>query len=276
MDAYLVPAVAGIFVVGDSKQGKPPNLADPRFNEFAEAGDHALVTRLSDNSFEHTTLNMQGRAHPDVFDFVNDLSYGNQIKHMSHVHEGLDDVHLGLCDTLCHAYGQPLGTSEHKLRSFYIEIEGKRRTNPNTKSNVVLEESAYFFEFMYTPFYEQFGGRISELVKVYCTCKQSEAAWNIAKREKLASMNAIQDQNGEPRLRPEHFPSIMSVNATQGDECDIAILSTSIGSGHSTDQGHCGQIVRCTVLFSRARLSQCVIANSGRGSKEEKRGFSSG
>lgn len=54
----------------------------------------------------------------------------------------------------------------------------------------------------------------------------------------------------------------MNIDATQGDECDIAIPSTSIGSGKIDDHGHCEDIKCRTVLFSRAKFRQCVIADT--------------
>jgi hypothetical protein len=120
--AFLCPQflhkVSGGFLVEDIKQGKSLNLAHETTNDFSQTGDHALATRLISNGFEHAFCDLQGRMHPDILIFVSQKAYNGRIKSMNLVGLGLDDVHMGLRQTLCKAYGQALDTPEKTLRLF--------------------------------------------------------------------------------------------------------------------------------------------------------------
>jgi hypothetical protein len=111
---------------------------------------------------------------------------------------------------------------------------------------------------MWEPFYNQFGSRMHQAVKVCCAYKHTMSAWNVAQKEHMIAESRSRDAIGARRLTLHDYPSVLSADATQGTESDIAILSTAIGGGSDRDQGHCKQIQRCTVLFSRGKLRCCV------------------
>ena len=222
---------------GDEKQLPPTNTCKSRirdnvqFNPYLERLDISFMGRLISQNFPRSYLVEQHRMHPSISKAPNEMFYDGMLVNAECVHRDLDVALPGLSKVLHGIIAKTFYRSseqadyigrarDDQARLHWLEMPMAYGANfdVNKRSYALLNHIRIFFKLVFPGLQKYFAENMNKKVMIIVAYKN--ALFHYKKAVRLH-----QEKSG---FDDSHYPRLIGLDASQGEEADMVILDGSM------------------------------------------------
>ena len=197
--------------------------------------------------------------HPIVSASADDAFYGGELVDAPSTNKSLESTVPDLpaaIDQVLAQFEVTIPAEEKTQRVHYFVVNGVRRQNSQTKSNVVIEHPYFFAKYLWPHLHKVFGDKFENEVYIIVAYKEAKKWW----------LTVIQAMMSKHQLPRSHFPTVMTIDVAQGHEATMTVSDYSTQAVEKkTDVGFIADYGQYNVGSTRARAVQWVLGGKCEG-----------
>lgn len=249
--------IAGIVLLGDTRQIGPVAMASVELNEFRAQGEVSAMQRLIHIGHPVINLDVQQRMHAKLFEPANELFYELACSTFQHgnAHQ-LDEAESRLFARIRHGgltEDESLGSlsldyDDTKERMLWVKLDSAKVRRPKSGSRANLEHIDYVIKRVLPVIRSTYGMRTKKKVGIITPYATQRTLYD----------EALMQLKKDHGWAAEELPRVLTSDSALGHEFDLSIVDTV----NIHDEGFLKDGRRVNVMFTRARKMQLVISGT--------------